>query len=102
MIRRQRLADAVQRARPIVDGAWQRQGRQEWGASRSYDGWTPRLVADAIGAGSLASVRMAIREGMNGPLRLLRAMIALGAIDTQREQETRYEHGIKSHCRRAL
>lgn len=100
MNRRQHLADAVRQARPIVDGAWQRQGRQEWAASRIYDGWSRRLVTDAIGAGSLARVRTAIREDMYGPPRLLRAMVALGAIDTQRALETRHEHGIKPHRRR--
>jgi hypothetical protein len=73
-----------------IPGAYQRADRQDWAESRKREGWSERLVDDAIAAGPLQLVRTAIREQPSrlSP-RLAVAMQALGAIDTGRHVETR-------------
>ncbi len=87
---RARLVEALHRAKPKIDGVYQRADRQDWAESRERAGWSRRLADDAIAAGPLELVRTAIREQLGSPPpRLAVAMQALGAIDTGRHVETR-------------
>ncbi len=88
--RRLRIGLAVAAAQQDLDATYARQGRQEWAASRRAEGWSAGLVETATSAGALASVREAIAEPPTGPPRLLRAAVALAAIETGLHVETRY------------
>jgi hypothetical protein len=98
--RRQALAEAVRVHARKLAGAYTRQGRAEWAASRRAEGWSTRLVLDAISAGSLASVRQRMDSSHSEtppPPRVERAVQALSLIDTQRELATRRGRYLKAH-----
>jgi hypothetical protein len=104
--RRMRLMAAMRLAEREIKGTHARQNRQEWAESRKREGWGSVLVDDAVGAGSLRRVREAIVDHAESnpktPTHLLRAMAALGVIDTQRMLETPREHGLTPHRSRSM
>lgn len=91
--RRHHRVLALQRAEPTIAGAYQRQNRYDFAESRKREGWSERLVDQAVSAGSLASVRRAIQEVVPDPPKpLAQAMRALGILDAGRRVETVYPH----------
>jgi hypothetical protein len=61
-----RHARRREREAAISDGTYTPPGREEWAASRIAEGWSPRLVEQAMGGGPLAAIRALMRDDAGG------------------------------------